>query len=81
MPRKKDPNPMGVYDPTEEEIHARDWCMNNNIKISPGGINGKNEWTVDINLGKGYRKSPTSYDKKDIWRAYYDACFYYYNKR
>ena len=80
MPKRQDYT-MGIYNPTDEEVAARDYCMNNNIKISPGGISGKQEWTVDINLGKGYRKSPTRYDKKDIWPAYYNACLYYYNKR
>ena len=81
MPKKKETNPMGIYNPTEEEVIARDWCINNNIKISPGGINGKQEWTVDIDLGKGYRKSPKSYKKVEVWEVYYNYCKYYYEKK
>ena len=80
MPKRQDYT-MGVYDPTIEEIRARDWCIDNNIKISPGGINGKQEWTVDIDLGKGYRKSPKSYKKVEVWEVYYNYCKYYYEKK
>ena len=81
MPKVKDKNPMGIYNPTEEEIRASDYCIQNDIKISPGGVNGKNEWTIDIDLGKGYRKSPKTFGKTEVWEAYYNYCLYYFNKK
>ena len=80
MPKKTDKNPMGIYNPSDEEVRARDWCIDNNIKISPGGINGKQEWTVDINLGRGYKKSPKTFKKVEVWEVYYNYCLYYFNK-
>ena len=81
MPRKKEPYTMGVYNPTDEEVLARDYCINNNIKISPGKVPGKEEWTIDINLGQGYRKSPKTFKKVEVWEAYYNYCLYYFNKK
>ena len=81
MPRKKQ-SWMPHYSPSEEEYAAHMYCMNNNIRLSPGGINGSDQYTVDISLdGKKWTKSPKKFKSSDVWEVYYNYCLYYYNKR
>ena len=83
---KKKKKWMPQYLPTAEEIKHRDYCIKNDIRISPAGIYGDpDNWHIEIRLGpykrgeKGY-KSPNAYDKKTIWPEYYRMCKYYYDK-
>ncbi len=72
---------MGLYNPTPEQLEAQMWCIDNGIQISPYGVHGKNEWYVDINLGKGWRRSPKTYKKVEIWEVVFNYYSYYYNKK
>ena len=86
MPKKKE-NWMPEYNPTQDEISANYYCISNNIRISPLGIQGViGKWKIGINIGP-YKKgekiniAPHIYDKNTIWPSYYEMCKYYYDKR
>ena len=85
MPKKK-PTWMPQYVPNDKEIKARNWCIKNNIRISPLGIKDEsNKWKIGINIGE-YKKhekpkvSPNIYDRDTVWIEYYNFCKYYYDK-
>ena len=78
---------MPDYLPTPEEIEARNYCIRNDIRISPIGIKDDNQrWKISICLGP-YQKwerqniAPSIYDKHTIWVEYYKMCKYYYDKK
>ena len=84
---KKQENWMPQYIPTQEENEAYLYCVRNNIRISPIGIQGViGKWKIGINVGP-YKKgekinlAPHIYDKDTIWPSYYEMCKYYYDKR
>ena len=84
---KKKQNWMPQYIPTQEENEAYIYCVRNNIRISPIGIQGViGKWKIGINVGP-YKKgekinlAPHIYDKDTIWPSYYEMCKYYYDKR
>ena len=77
---------MPYHHATDEEAKARDWCIKNNIRISPIGIYREpNKWKIGINIGP-YKKNekpniaPHIYDKDTIWVEYFNFCKYYYDK-
>jgi len=77
---------MPYYHATDDEAKARDWCIKNNIRISPIGIHKEpNKWKISINIGP-YKKNekpniaPHIYDKDTIWVEYFNFCKYYYDK-
>lgn len=77
---------MPDYNATEDEIKARDFCINNNIRISPLGMKeDSSKWKIGINIGP-YKKgekpniAPHIYDKDTIWVEYFNFCKYYYDK-
>jgi len=77
---------MPNYDPSDEEVKARNFCIENNYRISPLGIKDEKEkWRIGINIGP-YKKgekpniAPSVYDKDTIWPEYYKFCKYYYDK-
>jgi hypothetical protein len=77
---------MPSYLPNEEERKWYRFCVINNIRISPWGIqNDAEHWHIRVNLGP-YKKgekpniSPYKYDRKQIWPEYYKMCKYYYDK-
>lgn len=83
---KKKNSFLPSYDPTEDEIKYRNFCINNNIRISPLGIkNEDKKWRIGIAIGP-YKKgeklhiAPSIYDKDTIWIEYYKFCKYYYDK-
>ena len=83
---KKKNEGMPIYLPNEEEISWRDFCIENNIRISPLGIHGeKKKWKIGISLGS-YKKgekmhiAPSIYDTNTIWVEYYRMCKFYYDK-
>lgn len=83
---KKKNEGMPIYLPNEEETKWRDFCVQNNIRISPLGINGeKKKWKIGISLGP-YKKgekmhiAPSVYDANTIWIEYYRMCKFYYDK-
>tara|TARA_X000001316_G_C919597_1_gene33698 strand:- start:130 stop:408 length:279 start_codon:yes stop_codon:yes gene_type:complete len=78
--------PMPTYTYNEEEFKWYSFCVKNNIRISPYGIQGDTEhWYIAISLGP-YKKwekphlSPSKYCRKTIWPEYYKMCKYYYEK-
>lgn len=84
---KKKQNWMPQYIPTQKENKAYLYCVRNNIRISPIGIQGViGKWKIGINIGP-YKKgektnlAPHIYDKDTIWPSYYEMCKYYYDKR
>jgi len=77
---------MPDYLPNEEERAAYNYCVRNNIRISPIGIKEDSQkWKIEIRMGpykRGERAnvSPSIYDKHTIWPEYYRMCKYYYEK-
>ena len=71
---------MPEYIPTEEEYDAYLYCVRNSIRISPGGTNIHNEWTIDIFAKGKWNKPPKSYGPKEVWEVFYNYCIYYYEK-
>ena len=84
--KKKQSYQLPHYLASEEELTWRDYCVRNDIRISPMGIyKDPNNWHIEVRLGpytkgeKGY-VSPNVYDRKNIWKEYYLMCKYYYDK-
>jgi hypothetical protein len=77
---------MPEYLANKKEKMAYEYCVRNNIRISPIGMKEDNQaWKIEIRLGpykKGERPnvSPSIYDKYTIWPEYYRMCRYYYDK-
>lgn len=83
---KKKTQPMPNYTASEKETKAYNYCVKNNIRISPYGIQNDNDkWHIAISLGP-YKKwekphlSPSKYDRNNIWQEFYKMCEYYYDK-
>lgn len=82
---KKQPVGMPKYVPSDEERSWYEFCVNNNIIISPvaaeQGTNPK-EWRIGISINdhKKVNKTPTIYTEDNIWKEYYLMCKYYYDK-
>ena len=83
---KKKENWMPYYHANNDEATARDFCIKNNIRISPYGIQDSSDhWHIAISIGP-YKKgekphlSPSKYCRKTIWPEYYKMCKYYYDK-
>jgi hypothetical protein len=87
MAKKKKDYKLPDYLPSKEENDAYIYCVRNNIRISPIGINGElGKWKIGINVGPYVRGekisiAPHIYDKDTIWPSYYEMCKYYYDKR
>lgn len=83
---RKKRKPMPKYTPSPDEVKWYSYCVNNNIRISPTGIQGdQDHWHICINIGPYRRgekqnKSPEKYNRNDIWPKYYEFCKYYYDK-
>ena len=72
---------MPTYSPSKQEWEAYMWCMRNKVRVSPGRIQKKLEWTVDISTdGATWKRSPKSYGKEEIWEQYYKICIWFENK-
>lgn len=77
---------MPDYLASDEERKWYNFCVKNDIRISPYGIQDDNDrWHIAINIGpyKKYEKphlSPSKYCRKTIWPEYYKMCKYYYEK-
>tara|TARA_R110000737_G_scaffold260067_1_gene268467 strand:+ start:181 stop:462 length:282 start_codon:yes stop_codon:yes gene_type:complete len=87
MFKKKKNSKLPNYLPSGEDQEAYSYCVRNNIRISPLGIqNESGKWKIGINVGpyiKGEKTNiaPHLYDVDTIWPSYYEMCRYYYNKR
>ena len=80
MPKSKHYT-MGTYDPTPEEKDAYDYCVKNNIRISPRGIHGQNKWYVEVYAKGKWNRSPEKYGPGEVWEVFYNYCKYYYAKK
>lgn len=75
------------YAPTSEEKDAYDYCVKNDIRISPVAIGPgmmNEKWYVGISTPENYKKvykSKFQYDNEQIWPAVYEMCLYYFNKK
>mgnify|MGYP005823230517 FL=1 len=73
------PFDMGDYTPSNEDFKCYDWCIKNDILISPIAIR-EARWTIEI-YNKGItNKDPNDYKKVDIWIKVYEYYKYYYYK-
>jgi len=85
MSKWKKPVPMPNYIPSNEEQEWHRYCAQNDIIISPIGIqNEYNKWKIGIAIAKNYKTihyAPYEYDRDTIWISYYEMCKYYYDKR
>lgn len=78
--------PMPEYTASDEELKWYTFCVKNNIRISPYGIqDDPDRWHIAISIGT-YKKnekphlSPSKYCRKTIWVETYKMCKYYYEK-
>ena len=68
---------MPKYVPTTDEIKACLYCIRNDIRIAPQGIqNDPDNWRITITLGPYKRGekpnvAPSIYNRDAIWKAYY----------
>lgn len=69
----------GSYNPTEEEITAKNWCIKNRIIIWPE-TKLATEWKIEIRLNGKSHWSPKKYRRDVVWKKMYDYYKYYYNK-
>ena len=71
--------------PTEEQKKYYNYCVDNNIIISPMGINNTpGKWYIGISTPDNYKKvykSKHIYDKTQVWDAMFEMCKYYYDKK
>tara|TARA_B100000035_G_C21035718_1_gene570829 strand:+ start:4571 stop:4864 length:294 start_codon:yes stop_codon:yes gene_type:complete len=86
---KKRKNYKGLgkdFVPTKEQIKWDDFCIENNIRISPSPVTHgfyPEEWRVAVSLGDDYKtiyKTPKTFDAKEIWQEVYKTKKYYYDK-
>ena len=74
------------YEPSEKERRARDFCMENDIRISPIPVDQgsrPDKWYVGISTPDNYKKvykSKFQFNNEQIWEEIYKACIYYYDK-
>ena len=84
--RGKNKNPMGSYSHNPEELKARDWCMENNVCITPRQTKwGISSWAIDIETGRHPNRkllgtSPSEYGPNTIWKQIASYQKYYYDK-
>ncbi len=85
MPKKKKETWMPKYSASELEKKADEYCIRNNIRISPHGIYGNaNEWRIGISSGANYRDikvDPNTYGPDEIWQKVFEYKIFYYDKR
>ena len=76
---KKSPFYMGKYTATNKDIKAYEWCIKNDIKISPTA-KAAGSWWLDI-TNKGIKnRSPQTFGRDVIWEKMYEYYNYYYDK-
>ena len=70
---------MGSYNPTAINFKHMQWCIANNIKISPFA-KSTYEWYIDVEINGRQNRSPYVYVKTQIWEEIFNYYKYYYNK-
>ena len=84
--KNKYSQPLPNYTANSDEKKWYNFCVKNNIRISPHGIlNEQQKWKIAIKTGPYVRGekvnlSPAIYDKNTIWPEFYKMCKYYYEK-
>ena len=76
---KKNVCEMGSYIPSDEELTAYSWCINNKIFIAPKAKTIAS-WYAEIDIGGIKKLSPIAYPKVEIWKRLYEYYTYYYVK-
>ncbi len=70
---------MGDHMPTTANFKHMQWCLKNNIKISPFAYSTF-EWYIDININGKINRSPRVFKKTEIWENIHNYYKYYYDK-
>ena len=69
---------------TGENLKAYEYCVRNNIRISPVGILGEvGKWRIGISTPESYKKvyeSPEICDKYTVWEVFNRYTKYYYDR-
>ncbi len=86
MPRKYGPKKKPLdYSPTEKELKAYYWGVENGYIIGPLGIhNSPDEYRIGIATADQYaqvNKDPKLYQHDEVMQKVYEYYLYYYNKR
>jgi isopentenyldiphosphate isomerase len=82
----KNKKSMGSYSPKPEEVKAKEWCLENNVCITPRQARwGLSTWVIDIETGRYPNRkligtSPREYSKNTIWQKVAEYQTYYYKK-
>ena len=79
---------LGVYDytPTDHERASYDYCINNDIRISPVASESgprPRKWFVGVSTPDNFKKvykSRFEYNNEQIWPEVFKACQFYYDK-
>ena len=69
-----------AYSCTPEEFKAYNWCINNNIYISPFCKENFTSWYIDVEINKKINRSPKYFDPREIWPTIFNYYKYYYKK-
>ncbi len=84
MPKKYTKAKPLNYEPTEEQITAYNWGVDNGYIISPLGISGKlDEYRIGIATSgnhKVVRKDPSVYKHDEVMEKVYEYYTYYYER-
>ena len=71
-----------VCTPKEEQAYL--YCVKNDIRISPIGVQGTlDQWYIGISTPEDYKRvynSPETCDRHSVWQIFYKYCNYYYEK-
>ena len=73
------------YHPSKKEQEAYEYCVRNDIRISPVALPDNNigQWNIGISTPDNYKKiyrSPEKCDKHSVMEVMYKYCIYYYEK-
>lgn len=72
---------MGRYYATSIELDAAEWCIKNNIHISPIKKSYlESLWYIEIIIKGKKNKSPEAFGPIVVWQKLYEYASYYYDK-
>ena len=85
MPKQYQKKKQFKYEPSEEEVTAYNWGVENGYIISPMGINSMADaYRIGISTVSNYKnvkKDPNIYEHDEVMQKVYEYYKYYYNKR
>ncbi|MAO19588.1 MAG: hypothetical protein CMJ25_02450 [Phycisphaerae bacterium] len=83
MPKKVKKTNWGDFYRSEEQFKAMQWCIKNNIIITPlaatAGNAPQNFW-IEITIQGRVSKTPKTYNAKEVYPQIYEYYKYYYDK-